>query len=138
LRCYLKKRSTAYFKSFYFFQSHQEFIMLIKQIFAVLLSVCASMAFAATDVNKATQAELEAVKGIGPAMATRIMEQRQKTAFADWGDLRTRVKGVGVKKAAKFSGEGVTVNGAAYVASAEPLKASAKASTKAVKLAAPL
>jgi competence protein ComEA len=112
--------------------------MLIKRILAVLLSVCASLAFAATDVNKATQAELEAVKGIGPAMATRIMEQRQKTPFADWNDLRARVKGVGIKKATKFSGEGVTVNGATYVASAEPAKASSKASTKAVKSAAPL
>ncbi len=107
--------------------------MSIKRALAVLLSIYASLSFAATDVNKATQAELEAVKGIGPAMATRIMEQRQKTPFADWNDLRARVKGVGVKKAVKFSGEGMTVNGATYVASTEPAKASTKASSQAVK-----
>jgi competence protein ComEA len=99
---------------------------MIKFIVTTLLSLCAAAAFAATDVNKATQAELEAIKGIGPAMSTRILEARKTGPFANWGDLQGRVKGVGNGNASKFSGDGLTVNGAAFTADAS-------ASTKADK-----
>ncbi len=36
-------------------------------------------AWAAVDLNSATQSELEAVKGIGPAKAKAIVEHRQKS-----------------------------------------------------------
>jgi len=68
------------------------------------------------DANRATQAELEMVKGIGPTISMQILEERRKGAFKDWADLIARVKGVGAGSAAKFSADGLTVNGAPYPA----------------------
>lgn len=70
--------------------------------------------WAAVDVNKATQAELESVKGIGPAMSGRILDERKKASFKDWSDLIERIKGVGPGNAAKFSEAGLTVNSSAF------------------------
>jgi competence protein ComEA len=96
---------------------------MIKKILAAMLALFAAVAFAAVDVNKATQAELEAVKGIGPAIAGKILDERKKASFKDWSDMVERVKGVGEGNAAKFSAEGLTVNGAAFAgAPAKPAK----------------
>lgn len=89
-----------------------------RYLFALLAAFLASAAFAATDVNKATQAELEAINGIGPSMSTKIMDERKKAAFKDWGDLTHRVKGIGDGNSKKYSAGGLTVNGAAYDGSA--------------------
>lgn len=101
---------------------------MIKKILATLLALFAAAAFAAVDANKATQAELEAVKGIGPAISAKIVEARSKSAFKDWQDMVTRVKGVGEKNAAAFSTGGLTVNGAAFAGA--PAKASAPVAAK--------
>lgn len=85
---------------------------MIKKALFALLSLCAATAFAAVDLNKADQAQLESIKGIGPAMSTRILEERKKGEFKDWNDFKGRVKGVGPANAAKFAREGLTVNGA--------------------------
>ncbi len=105
---------------------------MFKFITAAVLALASVAAFAATDVNKASQAELEAVKGIGPSMATRILDARQSGSFSNWGDLQSRVKGVGDGNARKFSADGLTVNGSAYAASEAP-KAKAKSKAKAEK-----
>ncbi len=105
---------------------------MFKFITAAVLALACATGFAATDVNKASQAELEAVKGIGPSMATRILDARQSGSFSNWGDLQSRVKGVGDGNARKFSADGLTVNGSAYAASDAPApKAKAKAKSKA-------
>lgn len=52
----------------------------------------------ALDANTATQAELEAIRGIGPALASRIVEARRAGPFADLDDLGARVRGVGDAK----------------------------------------
>ncbi|WP_341902655.1 helix-hairpin-helix domain-containing protein [Polaromonas sp. YR568] len=85
-------------------------------VFAVAMS--AAMAFAAVDVNKATPAELDGIKGIGPTMSGKILDERKKGNFKDWGDFIERVKGIGDGNAAKFSAEGLTVGGASYKGSA--------------------
>jgi competence protein ComEA len=91
---------------------------MIKFITTALLTFACAMAcaaaFAAVDANKANQAELEAVKGIGPSMATRILDARKASPFKDWADLAERVKGIGPGNAAKFSAEGMTVAGTTY------------------------
>ena len=97
---------------------------MLKKLFAALLALLAAAAFAATDVNKADQAELEAVKGIGPAISQRLLDERRKGAFKDWPDLIERVKGIGSGNAARFSAGGMTVNGSAYAGA--PAKAAAK------------
>jgi competence protein ComEA len=70
-----------------------------------------SFAFAQVDVNKADQAALDAVKGIGPAKTKAILEERKKGEFKDWADFEQRVKGVGEKNAIKLSQAGLLVNG---------------------------
>ena len=87
---------------------------IVNTVVAGLLALISAAAFAAVDVNKANQAELEAVKGIGPSMSGRIIEARKTGSFKDWSDLQTRVKGVGAAKSAKLSAEGLTVNGAEF------------------------
>lgn len=87
---------------------------MFKKILAVtaLLFACAS--FAAVDANKGSPADLDALKGVGPAMSKRIVDARQQGAFKDWPDFMQRVKGVKEKTAAKLSGQGLTVNGEAF------------------------
>ena len=103
---------------------------MFKQFLAILAALFAAAAFAATDVNKATQAELEAVKGVGPAIAGKILDERKKGAFKDWTDFVDRVKGVGEGNAAKFSAEGMTVGGAAFKGVAAAPAAAAKKDDK--------
>jgi competence protein ComEA len=87
---------------------------MLKKIFALMVTLYAAACFAAVDVNKASAAELDSVKGIGPSISTKILDERKKGEFKDWGDFIARVKGVGEGNAAKFSNEGLTVSGAAF------------------------
>jgi competence protein ComEA len=85
--------------------------MLIKKILAIAAMLATTASFAAVDVNKGTAAELDGLKGVGPAMSRRIVEAREQGVFKNWPDFMSRVKGVKEKKAAKLSTEGMTVNG---------------------------
>ena len=108
---------------------------MTKRLLALLFSLLLSLsAWAAVDVNKATQAELEGVKGIGPAIAGKILDERKKSAFKDWPDLIERVKGIGETNAGKFSTNGLTVGGASYSGAAPAAaKAPAKGASKPAK-----
>ena len=110
---------------------------LFAALFAVLLTLGAASAFAAVDANKATQAELEAVKGIGPSISGKILDERKKANFKDWPDLVERVKGVGDANAAKFSTEGLTVNGQGFKGAAAPATKPAKVDKATAKSDAP-
>lgn len=101
-------------------------LIMFKKIFAIALSLFAAVAFAAVDVNKADQAQLETVKGIGPAIAGKILDERKKGEYKDWPDLIERVKGVGEGNAAKFSAEGLTVNGGSFNGAPTAAKKEAK------------
>ncbi|TFZ00305.1 ComEA family DNA-binding protein [Ramlibacter humi] len=88
---------------------------MFKKILATLaLLLSATLALAAVDVNKATEAELDSVKGIGPGTSKIIMTERKKGDFKDWNDFITRVKGVGEKRAENLSEAGLTVGGKSY------------------------
>lgn len=114
---------------------------MLKKLLAVLAMSYAALSFAAVDVNTASPAELDSVKGIGPGMSTRIMDERKKAPFKDWPDLIARVKGVGAKNAVKFSTGGLTVNGSGYSGAPAAAKAAAQpapaAPAKTVAPAAP-
>jgi competence protein ComEA len=64
----------------------------------------------ALDINQANEAELDSVRGLGPAATARILEAREKGLFRDWADLMQRVKGIKPRTAAKLSQAGLTVN----------------------------
>jgi competence protein ComEA len=87
---------------------------MFKKLLAFFAAMSLVAAFAAVDVNKATEAELDGIKGIGPVTTKLILSERKKSEFKNWEDFVTRVKGVGDKSAAKFSAEGLTVSGASY------------------------
>ena len=104
---------------------------MLKKILAVLAMVFfAAVAMAAVDVNKADQAQLDSVKGIGPVTSKLIMSERKKGEFKDWKDFIDRVKGIGESRAAKLSTEGLTVNGTSYKAVAKEQKKETKAAAK--------
>ncbi|HEU4709653.1 MAG TPA: helix-hairpin-helix domain-containing protein [Methylophilaceae bacterium] len=64
-------------------------------LFAALALCLGSLsAFAATDLNTASAAELQKVKGIGPKKAEAIIEYRKKTPFKSVDDL-DKVPGFG-------------------------------------------
>lgn len=89
-------------------------------LLAVFLLAFSFNAWAAADANRATQAELESVKGIGPGLSGKILKARQTADFKNWGDLVDRVGGIGPGNAARFSQAGLTVSGAAYDGQAMP------------------
>ena len=100
---------------------------MLKKILCTIALVWAAVASAAVDVNKATAAELDSVKGIGPSLSGKILDERKKSNFKDWADFISRVKGMGDKNAAKFSSEGLTVNGAGFKGDAPAAAPAAKA-----------
>jgi competence ComEA-like helix-hairpin-helix protein len=62
------------------------------------------------DVNTASAAELEQVKGIGPRTAQRIIEARETGGrFRDAEDLRKRVTGIGPAKVKSMSAGGLNI-----------------------------
>ena len=84
---------------------------------SLLLTFATALSFAAVDVNKATEADLDSIKGIGPSTTSRILQERKTSTFKNWQDLITRVPGIGDKRAEKLSQEGLTVNGDVFKAS---------------------
>jgi len=103
---------------------------VLKKIIAgfFVLIVFMSAVFAQVDVNKADQAALDGIKGIGPTKSKAILEERKKGDFKDWNDLEKRVTGIGGKSAAKLSEAGLTVNGKRRGAVAATSPASARKS----------
>ena len=100
---------------------------MFKKILAATAMLFAVVSFAAVDANKGSAAELDGLKGVGPAMSKRILDERKKGEFKDWSDFETRVKGVGEKSAVKLSDAGLTVNGQARGKSAvAPVKSAGK------------
>lgn len=83
----------------------------------VALFAAATCAFA-VDVNTATEAELDGVKGLGPSQTARILLARENGAFKDWADFMARVKGIKPATARKLSTHGLTVNDQPYQAPA--------------------
>ncbi len=77
-------------------------------ILTVLMFLFSGQAYAAVDINTATQAELEALQGIGPAKAKAIIEYREKNgSFASIEGL-TAVSGIGTGTM-KQLGDSITV-----------------------------
>ncbi|WP_322065851.1 ComEA family DNA-binding protein [Burkholderia ubonensis] len=111
---------------------------MIKQWFAAaaLLGAIAS-AWAAVDVNTAGEDALVGIKGIGPARAKAILDERSAHGpFKNADDLAARVKGMGGHTVERLQREGLTVGAAgagAAPAAAPPTPAKPAAARTAQK-----
>ncbi|PCE28597.1 ComEA family DNA-binding protein [Burkholderia ubonensis] len=106
---------------------------MIKQWFAAaaLFGAIAS-AWAAVDVNTASEDALIGIKGIGPARAKAILDERSaRGPFKNADDLAARVKGMGGHTVERLQREGLTVGAAgAAPAAAKPAAAPVTAPAK--------
>jgi competence protein ComEA len=111
---------------------------MFKKFFAKFCAIAAFVAvfghaFAAVDVNTANEDALRGIKGIGPAKAKAILDERAAHGpFKDPTDLAKRVKGLGGQTVERLQGEGLAVgaakaNGNVNVASAQAKGAPAAA-----------
>lgn len=93
-----------------------------------LLVLPIAAVFAQVDVNKADQAALDSIRGLGPTKTKAILAERDKNGpYKDWADLEARVKGIGDKSAIKLSDAGLQVNGQSHAGGAAmPAKGAAK------------
>jgi len=90
---------------------------------ALLLAFVTGLCLAAVEANEADEAELDSVKGLGPATTARILKAREQGPFKDWADFLKRVKGFKAKGAEHLSQAGLTVNGQPFdAAKAGPSK----------------
>lgn len=64
----------------------------------------------AIDANRATAEQLQTLRGIGPAMATRIIAERERQPFASLDDLARRVRGVGARRLRQWQEAGLLVS----------------------------
>ncbi|MEI7516266.1 MAG: helix-hairpin-helix domain-containing protein [Betaproteobacteria bacterium] len=84
---------------------------LCQFLLASIAAFSASLCLGATEANLATEAELDSIKGLGPASTARILQAREQSPFKDWADFLRRVKGFKGSSAARLSEAGLTVNG---------------------------
>ena len=97
-----------------------------KKIIAFLVCMHLALAFAGVDVNQASEADLDGIKGLGPATTRLILAERKKADFKSWADLISRVKGLGQNSAAKLSEAGLSVGGVSYLPQASKQNASSQ------------
>ena len=81
----------------------------MKKMVNVLLMVVAGLmalpAFAAVNINTATQSELEAIKGLGPTKAQSIIAYREANGNFKSVDDLDKVKGFGKASIEKIKGD---------------------------------
>jgi competence protein ComEA len=105
---------------------------MYKKLLLAVATLMATMTFAwaQVDVNKADEAALDGIRGLGPAKTKAILEERKKGEFKDWSDFEARVKGIGAKNAARLSEAGLQVNGKSKDGAPSKAAAPAKAGAK--------
>jgi competence protein ComEA len=104
---------------------------MIKKLLLVVLGwLLIAASVSALELNSASQAELDALKGIGPVKSKAIVDERTKNGpFKDADDFAKRVKGVGDKTVVNLEAQGLTINGS----SAPPAGSTAKPAAPAAK-----
>ncbi|WP_186167998.1 ComEA family DNA-binding protein [Burkholderia gladioli] len=109
---------------------------MLKKILVVAMWFAGlAQAWAAVDVNQANDEALRGIKGIGPAKARVIVEEREAHGpYKDTADLARRVSGIGEKSVERLVAEGLTV-GAAKAPGATPPAAAARGAAAPAKAA---
>jgi competence protein ComEA len=79
-----------------------------------LIGFCISLPLWALEINQANEAELDNLRGLGPAFTRRILAERELQPFQSWPDLIRRVSGMGRATARKLSDQGLTVQEQAF------------------------
>ncbi len=92
--------------------------MILKTTAVLVSSLWAGACWAQVELNQATEIDLDGLRGVGPTLTRQVLHERQNKAFESWADLLQRVKGIGPKKAANLSDQGLRVQGQAYAPSA--------------------
>jgi competence protein ComEA len=89
-----------------------------------LLALCCFWCLSATalEINTANEAELDSVRGLGPASTARVLKARAQGEFKDWADLMQRVKGIKAATATRLSAAGLTVNQQPFTAPTDGAK----------------
>ncbi|WP_028215909.1 ComEA family DNA-binding protein [Paraburkholderia oxyphila] len=105
---------------------------MIKQLLAAAALVAAfGQVFAAVDVNTANEDALRGIKGIGPARAKAILDERGAHGpFKDASDLGKRVKGLGGHTVERLEAEGLSVGPANAQATQSTQAAAAQSGAK--------
>ena len=88
--------------------------MLRKTLPTLVATLFAGMAWGQIDLNQATEIDLDGLNGLGPTTTRHILAERQQGPFRDWRDVMQRIKGIGPKKAAHLSEQGLQVKGLGY------------------------
>ncbi|KVV37121.1 competence protein ComE [Burkholderia territorii] len=108
--------------------------MIRKWFAAAAMFGAIASAWAAVDVNSANEDALVGIKGIGPARAKAILDERgARGPFRNADDLASRVKGMGGQTVERLQREGLTIGAAGVGAtgsSASVLAASKPAAPK--------
>ncbi len=96
---------------------------MIRKWFAAAAMVGAMMpAWAAVDVNTAGEDALVGIKGIGPARAKAILDERTAHGpFKSAEDLASRVKGMGGHTVERLQREGLAIGAAPAARAAVPV-----------------
>ncbi|CAB3798623.1 ComEA family DNA-binding protein [Pararobbsia alpina] len=102
---------------------------MIKKLLMVVLGwLLIAASVSALELNSASQAELDALKGIGPVKSKAIIDERTKNGpFKNADDFAKRVKGVGDKTVVNLEAQGLTINGSAAPPTGSTAKAAAPA-----------
>jgi competence protein ComEA len=77
----------------------------------------------AVNINTATVEILQNVKGIGPARAKAIVEERERNgAFVNAEDLSIRIRGIGEKTVEKMTESGLTFDSSEPISRAKSIR----------------
>lgn len=101
---------------------------------AVLASVATSAH--AMDVNTATAGELQRLRGVGPRMASFIVQERDRAGhYESLQDLSERVKGLGSKRVQALEAAGLRIQGVGRSTpnASRPLMSSTRSSARLVQ-----
>lgn len=87
----------------------------MKQTIGLWLWAISSAVTAQTiELEQARDIDLDGLRGLGPATTRLILQERERQPFRDWKDLMKRTPGIGPKKAAQLSEQGLRVQGQPY------------------------